>query len=317
MDQQKSCLKRSNSARELRLTKCDQELGFIVGRPKLVPEYNLYKVPDPAKKSNFQTKFEAFKNKVYVDKTEAELRTFFKEPVNSEQLKTLRNDSNYLQNLSAARKRTYLDFKYISAKTETQRTEEQFIIGSNILDKAKLKEKITALKNLEVKNKTTNITKAIINNMLGNTPVQKTKLDEKEKEKLKFALNILNYENEILRGNINNRLDKKEYKVSTTKKITEQNFEGYIDNQDNVYADKGFLNLNPKLIKALKTFKNDLITEPITNTLPLPVGQEIDSQAKLEKQKDPKIETYITELRKPGSHKRELLKTFDEKNLNF
>jgi hypothetical protein len=325
----KRCLQRTNSARDLRPTKCDQESGFIVGKPKLLPEYNLYKVPDT--KSNFQTKFEAFKSKVYVDQDDATLQTFFYDPktYDLKDLKELKSNGktedkkyDYLQNLSEARKRTYLDFKYIPEQAGTQGTEKQFI-----LNKAKLKEikeKITALKDKD----NSQITKAIINSMLGivlppppppasTAQAKKTQLDdkEKEKEKLKFALNILNYENEVLRGNINTRLNQKEYKISTTAKKTEQNFEGYIDNEDNVYADKGFLVLPKKLIDALKKFKNDLITEPITNILPLPVGQEKKSQAKTQDEEPlkSKLETYLNALN-AGSHKRELLKTFDQKN---
>ena len=305
----KRCLQRTNSAIDLKPIKCNQESGFIVGKPKLVPEYNLYKVPDT--QSNFQTKFEAFKNKVYVDKNEADLQTFFyneKSQTNPKtydlkklkELKSLDKDEeakyNYLQNLSAARKRTYLDFKYIPEG-------EQFIIGSNNLDKGKLKEKITALKG-----KGNSITKAIINSMLGNiASANKTKLENKEKEKLKFALNLLNYENEVLRGNINNRLNQKEYKISTTSKKTERNFEGYIDNEDNVYADKGFFNLDETLIKALNKV-------PITLTTPkdkqLFVGQEPESQAKEpEEPLNAKIQAYLDGL-KPGSHKRALLTEF-------
>lgn len=347
MDQKSTrrCLQKSNSAIDItKPIKCNQESGFIVGKPKLVPEYNLYKVPE--KTSNFQTKFEAFKNKVYVDKTEDELKIFFYETPQTDpktytikdlkQLKSFDKEEdkyNYLQNLSAARKRTYLDFKYSPAQAGTQGTEEKFIIGSNNLDKGKLKEKIKALKNLEVKDKTTIITKAIINSMLGNilpataqaqakstaqaptqpAPAPASADKEKEKKKKEFALNILNYENEVLRGNINNRLNQKEYKISTTSKKTERNFEGYIDNEDNVYADKGFFNLDETLIKALNKV-------PITLTTPkdkqLFVGQEPESQAKEDEEPlKTKLETYLKELTKPGSHKRELLKIFDEKKI--
>lgn len=322
MNKQKSCLKRSNSARDFnKPIKCDQESGFIVGKPKLVPEYNLYKVPDT--KSYFQTKFEEFKNKVYVDKTEDELKIFFYETNSSKyDLKKIKkltsfdkdeeNKYNYLQNLSAARKRTYLDFKYIPAQAGTQ-VPEKFIIGSNNLDK----EKIKALKDLQVNDKTTIITKAIINNMLGNTAqAQKTKLDDKEKLKLKFALNLLNYENEVLRGNINNRLNQKEYKISTTSKKTERNFEGYIDNEDNVYADKGFFNLDETLRQALNKVPITLTTPTTPKDKQLPAGQKPESTAKTEDE-DPlnkKIKKYLDGLNNPGSHKRELLKIFDEKN---
>ena len=328
----KRCLQRTNSAIDLKPIKCNQESGFIVGKPKLVPEYNLYKVPDT--QSNFQTKFEAFKNKVYVDKNEADLQTFFyneKSQTNPKtydlkklkELKSLDKDEankyNYLQNLSAARKRTYLDFKYIPAQAETSPASEKFIIGSNSLDKATLKNKVKALKDLGVNDKTTNITKAIINTMLGivqrpSTPASTASPapastapppdKDKEKKKKKFALNILNYENEVLRGNINTRLNKDDYKISTTSKQTERNFEGYIDNEDNVYADKGFFYLDETLRTALNKV-------PITLTTPkdkqLFVGQEPKSQAKEpEEPLNAKIQAYLDGL-KPGSHKRALL----------
>lgn len=286
MDQRQRCLQKTNFARDLtKSIKCDKELKFINIKPVLFPEYNLYKIP--ATKSYFQTKFEAFKEKVYVDKTEDELKT----------------SDNYLQNLSAARKRTYLDFKYIPAQAGIPEVQEQFIIGSNNLDKGKLK---------ALKDKNNSITKAIINSILGiiklpteaqaaPAPAQPEKT--KEKEKLKFALNVLNYENEVLRGNINNRLNQKEYKISTTAKKTERNFEGYIDNESNVYADKGFLKLTED--EKLKTKLQELVTTIQTN---IPAGQPNIPQAKQEPEEE-KIQKYLDGL-KAGSHKRNLLTEF-------
>ena len=311
--------KQYNGKNIMKISKCDQETGFIARKPVLLPEYNLYKIP--AVKSHFQTQFDKFKTKVYSDKTEEDLKTFFKEPKN---LKALRTNPDYLQNLSAARKRTYIDFKYIPIAND--QTPEQFIIGSKTFNKDQIKALNNQIKALKDEDKP--IIKAIINSIFGNIPIhpadaapvadvarvsdavsaQKT-TDATEKKKLQFALNILNYENEVLRGNINTRLNKYNYKISNTDKKTERNFEGYIDNNDNdnVYADKAFLTLNGTLLTKLKEFTT--ITDlPIKN---LPLGQEQISQAKPETT-DSKIKDYIKNL-KSGSHIKDLLKQINSK----
>ena len=133
------------------------------------------------------------------------------------------------------------------------RRENYLIIGSTQAQLLKNKKKtITQAQLLKDKNP---ITQAIINSMFGNIILANAKQEITAEEKAKIIaekkakINVLNYENEVLRGNINNRINKADYVIKNNKKL-KMNFEGDIDDKYSKYADMSMITLKGKLISS-------------------------------------------------------------------